>query len=235
MREKEMLYEEMKDSALFEGIDPAQGLFLMDYLRAHRGTYEKGSMVYSQENETDTFAMILRGTVEMAQYDCWGNRFLILTQGKGTCIGLAGTLFEEWMPNTHVIARSDCELAFFDAQKLRDPACLLSPACAILKNNISKQLARKENELIGKLSLIHCRTTREKVSFFLSQKAIAHHSNSFDIEFSRQDLADFLSVDRSALSKELSRMKRDGLIDYHRNHFEIKTMESLMIDAEDRA
>ena len=95
MREKEMLYEEMKDSALFEGIDPAQGLFLMDYLRAHRGTYEKGSMVYSQENETDTFAMILRGTVEMAQYDCWGNRFLILTQGKGTCIGLAGTLFEE--------------------------------------------------------------------------------------------------------------------------------------------
>lgn len=222
-----MLYEEIKDSVLFEGIDPTQGLFLVDYLHVHRGIYEKGNVIYSQEDETDTFALILYGTVEMVQYDCWGNRFLILTQGQGTCVGLAGTLFEEWMPYTHVIARSDCELLFFDAQKLRDPACLLNSACTILKNNISKQMAKKETDLLGKLSLIHCRTTREKVSFFLSQKALVHHSNSFDIEFSRQDLADFLSVDRSALSKELSRMKRDGLIDYYRNHFELKEMKRL--------
>ena len=83
-------------------------------------------------------------------------------------------------------------------------------------------LAKKESELLGKLSLVNCRSIREKVSYFLSQQAAAHQSMSFDIEFSRQDLADFLCVDRSALSKVLSEMKREGLIDYHRNHFELR-------------
>ena len=222
MHERDTLYEKIKNWPLFTGISREDSFFLMEYLQADCVLYSKGNTIYSQENETDTFALILEGTVEMAQYDCWGNRFLILTQGTGTCIGLAGTLFEDSISYTHVIARSDCEILFFDAKNLRDPQCLSNPACAILKNNISKQLAKNESELIGKLSLINCRTIREKVFYFLSQKAAVHRSRSFDIEFSRQDLADFLSVDRSALSKVLSEMKREGLIDYHKNHFELK-------------
>lgn len=222
MCETDTLYKDVKSCSLFAGLDDEQCLFLLEYLKAHHTRYEKGGIIYSQENETDTFAVIMQGTVEMVRYDCWGNRFLILTQGSGTCLGLAGTLFERWIPDTHVIARSECDLLFLDAKKLRTSECLSIPACAMLKNNISKQLARKETELLGKLSLIHCRSTREKVSFFLSQEAALHRSKSFDIELSRQDMADFLSVDRSALSKELSRMKQEGLIDYHLNHFEIK-------------
>lgn len=219
---REALYERIKDCPLFAGLDRAQSLFLMEHLQVSCAFFDKGSVIFSQENDMDTFALILRGMVEMAQYDCWGNRFLILTQETGACIGLAGTLFEESTSHTHVIARSACEILFFDAKKLRDPQCLSIPACAILKNNISKLLAKKESELLGKLSLINCRSIREKVSFFLSQKAAVHQSTSFDIEFSRQDMADFLCVDRSALSKELSRMKKEGLIDYHRNHFELR-------------
>lgn len=225
MCEREKLYEEIKNASLFADLDRMQCLFLLEYLCARRILFKKGSMIYAQESATETFALVVRGTVEMARYDCMGNRFLLLTQSSGTCIGLASTLFKEWIPYTHIIARSDCEILFFDAEKLRGPACLLIPACAILKNNISKQLVSKETELLGKLSLINCKTIREKVLVFLAQQAEHHCSDCFEIEFSRQDMADFLSIDRSALSKELANMKRDGLIDYCRNHFELKKGE----------
>lgn len=222
MEKQEALYEQIKDSPLFAGLDRMQSLFLLAHLHAGIDSFAKGSVIFSQENEMDKFALILRGSAEMAQYDCWGNRFLILTLGTGACIGLAGTLFDECPSHTHVIARTDCDILFLDAKQLRDPQCLSIPACAILKNNISKLLAKKESELLGKLSLVNCRSIREKVSAFLAQRAAAQHSTSIEIEFSRQDMADFLCVDRSALSKELSRMKRDGLIDYHHNHFELR-------------
>lgn len=222
MCEREKLYEEIKNAPLFADLDRMQCLFLLEYLCARRVLFKKGSMIYAQESATETFALVVSGAVEMARYDCMGNRFLLLTQSGGACIGLASTLFEEWIPYTHIIARSDCEILFFDAEKLRGPACLLIPACAILKNNISKQLVSKETELLGKLSLINCKTIREKVLVFLAQQAEQHHSDCFEIEFSRQDMADFLSIDRSALSKELANMKRDGLIDYYRNRFELK-------------
>lgn len=222
MLQAESLQEKLQRCPLLTGLSHADISFLLEYLDAHYSVIEKGSAIYTPFEPIDSFALLLAGSLEMIQYDYWGNRFLILTQEPGDAIGLACTLFDDWAPPANIRARSKCEVLFLQAKKLRSEDCLTFSPCAHLKRNIAKQLAIKNITLLNKLSLIHCRSIREKVSMFLSHQAVQHHSDSFHISFTRQEMADFLSVDRCALSKELTRMKQDGLIDYHRNQFKLK-------------
>lgn len=224
MDKQEALYERIKSFPLFAGLDRAQVLFLLTDLDAHLEVFEKGRMVFPLAETIDSFALILDGAVELAQYDYWGNRSIILTQETGECIGLPSSLLEDWVPPADVVVRSRCELLFLDAKKLRAPESALPPACIALKANIARQLVIKNYALLNKISLINRRSTREKVALFLSKKAAQCRSSSFDIEFTRQEMADFLSVNRCALSKELARMQDDGLIEFDHNHFELKKL-----------
>jgi CRP-like cAMP-binding protein len=81
--------------------------------------------------------------------------------------------------------------------------------------------ARNNIVLVGKMEHLTKRTTRDKLISYLSEQARLHNSNSFNIPFDRQELADYLSVERSALSAEMSRMKADGVINYRKSHFEL--------------
>lgn len=225
MDKQKALYERIESYPLFAGLDRAQVLFLLTYLDARLEVFEKGSMVFPLADTIDSFALILSGALELAQYDYWGNRSIILTQEAGECIGLPSTLFEGWAPPADVAVRSRCELLFLEAPKLRAPESSALPACALLRSNIAKQLVIKNYALLNKISLINLRSTREKVALFLSKKAAQCRSSSFDIEFTRQEMADFLSVNRCALSKELARMQDDGLIEFDHNHFELKNLK----------
>ena len=225
MDNQEALYERIKSVPLFAGLDRAQVLFLLNYLDARFEVLEKGRMVFPLAETINSFALILGGSVELAQHDYWGNRSIILTQEAGESIGLPSALLEGWVPPADVVVRSRCELLFFEAPKLRVPEHAALTECALLKTNIAKQLVFKNYALLKKISLVNRRSTREKVSLFLSQKAAQCRSSCFDIEFTRQEMADFLSVNRCALSKELARMQRDGLIEYDYNHFELKSLK----------
>lgn len=225
MTEQEVLYNRIRDFPLFSGLTRTQVLFLLKRLDAHLEVFEKGRAISQLSGIISSFALILRGALELAQYDYWGNRSILLTLEAGDNAGLPSALFPDWVPPANIAARGRCELLFFDAKPLREPEALSIPACALLKTNIAKQLALKNAVLVQKIALINRRTIREKISLFLSRKAAACRSNSFNIEFSHQEMADFLSVDRCALSKELARMKRDGLIEYERSHFELKSLD----------
>ena len=87
---------------------------------------------------------------------------------------------------------------------------------------ISSQILSKENiELIQKIENVSQKTIRDKVLTYLSNEAQRNHSNTFDINFNRQDMADYLNVDRSAMSFELSKLQKEGLIRFNKNHFEL--------------
>lgn len=225
MDEQEALYKKIKNFPLFAGLNQSQGIFLLEYLHSRLERFEKGCLISPLSGTIRSFALILLGALELSQYDYWGNRSIILTLETGASVGLASALFEDWVPPADIFARTGCELLFFDAQKLRTPESFTIPACALLKSNIAKQLAIKNAALVNKISLINRRTTREKIALFLSRKAAQCHSNRFKIEFSRQEMADFLSVNRCALSKELARMQSDGLITYNGAYFELKDLK----------
>ena len=91
----------------------------------------------------------------------------------------------------------------------------------VLINNLFQILSKENIELIQKIENVSQKTIRDKLLTYLSNEAQKRHSNSFDIHFNRQDLADYLNVDRSAMSFELSKLQKEGLIEYNKNHFEL--------------
>lgn len=120
-----------------------------------------------------------------------------------------------------VLASERCEILFLEIQRV---FTVCSPACGYhsrLIRNLLTIMARKNLMLTRKIDHMSQRTIREKVMAYLSCEAERWGNEAFEIPFNRQQLADYLAVDRSALSAELSRMQKDGLIEYGKNRFRI--------------
>ena len=121
-----------------------------------------------------------------------------------------------------VIAAEDCTVMFFDINRI---LTVCSSACRFhttVVQNIVFALSEKNRKLMQKLGHMSKRTTREKLISYLSEQARKNGSGSFTIPFNRQQLADFLSVDRSAMSNELCRLRDDGMIEFEKNRFVLK-------------
>ena len=138
---------------------------------------------------------------------------------KGNLFAEAFALREDNMLSVNVQAEEDCCIMLFDARRI---LTLCPSACRYHVNlikNILSDLAQKNAVLTEKVSHISQRTTRRKLLSYLSAEARRAGSVDFTIPFDRQQLADYLSVDRSAMSAELSKLKSEGLISYHKNKF----------------
>lgn len=123
-----------------------------------------------------------------------------------------------------MIAAEDTEILFLDVKRI---LTICSSACSFhtrLIRNLLTILAEKNLMLTHKMEHMAQKSTRDKVLSYLSLEAEKQGGPEFAIPFNRQQLADYLSVDRSAMSRELSRMKAEGLLDYHRNRFRLKNL-----------
>lgn len=166
-------------------------------------------------------AAVLAGRVHIVKEDIWGNQNLLAEVSQGdllaeavVCAGL------EKFP-VSAVAVEDTEALFIDYRRIIT-SC--RAACAFhsrLIENMLHILAKKNIRLLDKLEHITKRTTRDKVLSYLAAQAKQTHGKTCDIPFNRRQLADYLSVERSALSAELSKMREAGLIAFHKNHFEL--------------
>ena len=109
-----------------------------------------------------------------------------------------------------------------DMKKVLETCTSICPHHAALIKNLIFVLALKDRELTDKLGYLSQRTTRDKLLAYLSDRSVKQGGAAFDISFNRQQLADFLAVDRSALSKELGKLRSEGIIEFKKNHFELK-------------
>jgi CRP-like cAMP-binding protein len=120
-----------------------------------------------------------------------------------------------------VVAIEDSAVIFFDVKRILTTC---SSAChfhSLVVQNMFFAISEKNRKLVQKLGHMSKRTTRDKLISYLSEEAKRQHSSSFTIPFNRQQLADFLSVDRSAMSNELCRMRDEGLLNFEKNRFEL--------------
>ena len=163
--------------------------------------------------------MVETGKLQIIKEDYWGNRSIIETAGPGDVFGEAFSCAEIVPVPVSVVAAEQTRVLLFDYQKLLTTC---SSSCEfhtrVIKNMI-RILAEKNIMLMQKMEHITKRSTREKLLSYLSTQAFIKKSSSFDIPFNRQELADYLSVDRSAMSAELSRMRDEGMIRFKKNHF----------------
>jgi CRP/FNR family transcriptional regulator, dissimilatory nitrate respiration regulator len=205
--------------SLFEGVSPDDISRLLACLAIRQRSCRKGETVLREGDSVDSFGIVLNGSVQLMRSDRAGNRIILAAFGAGSLfaesLACAGT---EQSP-VSVVAREDTNLLFLPYKKLLrtcESACSFH---ARVIENMLTLLARKNILLNARIEIAAKRTTREKVLAFLDQERRAARSKSFTVRYTRSELADYLCVDRSALSRELSVMQKDGLFQYDRNDF----------------
>lgn len=217
--EKDLI--QLSRSALFEGISQEEARELLKCLHARRASYAKGDFVIRLGENVSAVGVVVEGAVFIGTEDYWGNSNLTAYVGKGGVFGEAFACLPNQGSTVQVRASEDCSVVWLEARFLVD---ICSAVCGYhqrLVRNLLSSLSRKNLTLTRKVECLSQRSTREKVLAYLSARALEAASAEFDIPFNRQQLADYLAVERSALSATLSKMQRSGEIRYSRNHFEL--------------
>ena len=211
----------LQDSLLFADIAKEDLQKIFHCLSPHEKTVSRGSFVFRAGDSVHSVYLIIAGSMHIIDEDFWGNRSIIETMERDTLFGEAYVFSKKENQLVSVIAAEDSIVLKIDPVRLFE-ACPCTCSChAQLIENTLRLLSEKIVHLTEKLEHIMRRTLREKILSYLSKCAQRNKSNTFHIPYSRQQLADYLCVDRSALSHELSRLKKLGIIRYHKNCFEL--------------
>lgn len=209
----------LQSSPLFTGINADDLQALMGCLGASTVQVRKGGAVFSEGEPAKYMGIVLSGSVQIVQDDYYGNRSILTQAGPGE-------LFAESFACANIPALPVSILAVDDSTVLCIDCCRITRSCSNacqfhnqLVLNLLQVVAAKNLAFHKKLEITAKRTTREKLMAYLMWQAKAQGRNSFTIPFDRQGLADYLGVERSAMSAELSKLRRDGIIDFDRSHF----------------
>lgn len=207
--------------SLFEGISSDDLTRLLSCLGIREKSYEKGETVIHEGEPVESIGLVVSGSIQIMRNDYEGNRMILSCFGSGSifaesfvCAGVARS-------PVCVIASEKTGIVFLPFKKMIH-SC--ESACSFhhqLIENMMKLLARKNLLLNAKIEIVAKRTIREKVLSYLEQEKRKNQVAQFAIPYSRNELSDFLCVDRSSLSRELAHMQSEGLITYNRNFFEI--------------
>lgn len=206
-------------SSLFGGISGEEIASLLHCLEARTLHYHKNEYVLTAGQQVDCIGLLLSGSASIIQEDFWGNCNMIAKLHPGQMFAEAFACSGQVSPNVSVVTDSPADIMFLNVQKVLDTC---PSSCAFhsrMIRNLLIALADKNLLFNEKLTHMAQRTTREKLLSFLSAQSIQQGSPEFDIPFNRQQLADYLSVDRSAMSHELGKLRDEGVLRFDRNHF----------------
>jgi len=212
----------LKRTKLFAGVLEEEIEPMLNCLGTKLKTYKKGEYVLREGEYVESLALLVFGQLHIQKDDFWGNRSIINLIEVGEMFGEAyipknsGALLHD------VVAAEDSAVMFFDIHRM---LTVCSSACrfhTLTIQNLFFAISEKNRKLLGKIVVTSKRTTREKLLSYLSDEAKKNGSSTFEIPFNRQQLADYLSVDRSAMSNELSKMRDEGILTFERNRFCLK-------------
>lgn len=209
------------DSPLFKGMPPEDRVSALNCTGYLVKTYIRDQVVVFEEEDVKHIGIVLDGYVDMIKEDHWGNKSLLLRLGKNEMFGETFACGEDSLSVVTFVAP-------YGAKVLLIPFCRVmhncANACAFhqkLIENMVKVIAGKNRDLMRKVEVISKRTIREKLLAYLSLQAQTQDSPYFDIPLGRAELAEYLCVDRSALTRELAKMREEGILDFDRNSFRL--------------
>ena len=211
----------LKTTKLFAGVGDEEIASMLSCLGARLRIYRKGEFVLQQGECLNDILVLAKGSLYIQRDDYWGNRSILGHIGVGEIFGEAYAAPESGTLLNDVIAMEDSAVFFFDVKRV---ITTCSSACRfhnMVVQNLFFAISEKNRSLVQKLNSISRRTTREKLISYLSEEAKKQNSASISIPFNRQQLADYLSVDRSAMSNELCKMRDDGLLEFEKNRFRL--------------
>lgn len=223
MKNIEKYMEMINHSELFTGIATDSVFELLNCLNASVQSCQKGGYVLREGQQIHWLGLLLEGTVCVIQEDFWGNRHILSKLTAGKLFAEAYACASAHAIQVSVVAQTEAVYLKLDAGRALETC---ETSCMEHRRLLINLLSVISGKCIGmneKLTHMSKRSLRDKLLSYLSAQAKAAGSSVFDIPFSRQQLADYLSVDRSALSAQLGRLRDEGQLTFHKNHFELRT------------
>ena len=204
---------------LFAGIAEEQLFAMLSCLGAVLRSYDKNQPVLSEGDAPGRIGVVLTGAVQIVRVDYNGNRSILTELLPGQMFGESFACADIPKISVSVTATENSEVLLLDAKHILH---VCSNACGFhnqLIYNLMKLVATKNLILNQKLEIMSKRSTREKLMTYLMLQAKQQGDNSFTVLFDRQELADYLEVDRSGLSSEISKLRKEGVLECKKNHF----------------
>ena len=211
----------LKKTQLFSGVSDEEISAMLDCLQAKIINYQKSEYVFREGEHINQICVLLEGKLLVQRDDFWGNRSIVNIISMGEMFGEAYAAPDSGAILNVVIAQENCSIIFFDVQKLLTVCPTACKFHSMIIQNLFYAISDKNRKLVQKIGHMSMRSTRSKLISYLSDEAKRQNRSYFTIPFNRQQLADFLSVDRSAMSNELSKMRDEGLISFERNNFKL--------------
>lgn len=211
----------LKSSPFFTGLNDTEILSVLHCVRATVISKPQNSYIFRAGDSTEVMGLVLSGATLVIQEDLWGHRSILSRCLPGDFFGEPYAAKPGAILNISVVAEKDCEILFLNVRHLLVTCHSSCDHHQKLIRNLVNVLANKILITNEKITHVSKRTTREKLLSYLSSESLRQSSLSFDIPFDRQQLADYLCVERAAMSVELSKLQKDGILKTNRNHFEL--------------
>ena len=207
------------DSPLFHGIAPGDRKAVLDCVSYHVGSYAKGEIIALEGENLNHIGVILSGSVDMVKEDLWGNKTIVMRLREKELFGETFACGNDSLSVVTFLASEDAEILFLPFNRVMHSCTMACSFHHQLIENMVRIIADKNRDLMRKVEVMSKRTIQEKILAYLSIQAQLQSSRYFEIPLGRVELAEYLCVDRSSLTRELAKMKDDGLIDYDKNCF----------------
>ena len=208
-------------SPLFDGIKPSDMKPMLHCIGYHVAKYSKGEIIAFEGENLKHIGIVLSGSVDMIKEDLWGNKTMLIRTRQNELFGETFACGNDSMSVVTFVVSEDATVMFMPFSRVMHSCTMACEFHHRLLENMVKLIAEKNRDLMQKLDIISKRTIREKLLTYLSIQSQRQNSRYFDSPLGRVELAEYLCVDRSALTRELAKMKDDGLIDYDKNCFKI--------------
>lgn len=211
----------IKELELFRGINDNMDSIL-GCLDPRQRSYDKNSTIFSIGDKVDWIGIVLSGRIQLLREDVNGYQDIVAQFGKGEIFGEAYACAGVDHTFVSAVATAQSEILFINIKKI---ITVCGDACTFhnkLIENLLGIVARKNIVLNQKIEVITKRTIREKITAYLENQRLMCSSEDITIPFNRSELADYLCADRSALSRELSRMRDEGILEFEKNRFRLK-------------
>lgn len=219
-----MDYQFLSGTPLFRGASPEDIRTMLGCLQPRIQSYSKGSVIYHAGDTVTAVGLVLSGRVSIENDDIWGNKSILDHVGPGQVFAETYACVPGEPLMISVVAAEPAEILFLDTSRMLHVCQHTCGFHYTLIQNLLFIASQKNLNLSRRIFHTSSKSIRGRLLSYLSFQALQQGKREFDIPFNRQQLADYLSVDRSAMSNELSKMRQEGLLKSDRSHFHLLSL-----------
>ncbi len=215
--------DNMKYTSLFKGVSESELLRMYNCLGGRKASFKSGEVVFEYIEPSDNIGIVIDGSIVIERTDIFGSKFTLDIMEKGDVFGETIAFSNVVGDSICVVARSECEVIFISMNRIAHPCTKVCECHSQVLENLLTMISLKARKLGERVEVMSNKTIREKLMYYFMLESAREKSRTFTIPFSISVLAEYICADRSAMTRELANMKRDGLI-----HTEKRTVTLLI-------